>query len=67
MSEKVKCLAKFNAFIKDHKENFVNNPKCRLINPAIPELGVVSKSIIENINKPSESKHASINGTVPET
>ena len=51
--EKVECLAKSTAFItlKDHKENFTNNPKCRLINPAKPELGKVSKTVIEDINK----------------
>ena len=53
ISEKVKCLAKSNAFItiKDHKEDFLNNPKCRPINPAKPELGKVSKAIIDTINK----------------
>ena len=33
--------------IKDHKENFRNNTKCRLINPTKPELGKVSKKILE--------------------
>ena len=53
ISEKVECLTKSTAFItlKDHKGNFINNPKCRLINPAKPELGKVSKTIIEDINK----------------
>ena len=43
ISEKVEYLAKSTAFItlKDHKEDFSNNPKCRLINPAKPELGKV--------------------------
>ena len=36
--------------MKDHKEDFTANPKCRLINPAKSELGKVSKSIIETIN-----------------
>ena len=37
-------LAKKTAFItlKDHKENFENTPKCRLINPAKSDLGRVS-------------------------
>ena len=41
-----------NCFItlKDHKENFLNNPTTRLINPAKNELGRISKVIIENIN-----------------
>ena len=52
IEDKVECLAKNAVFItlKDHKEDFVNNPKCRLINPAKPELGKVSKSLIETIN-----------------
>ena len=33
--------------IKDHKENFRNNTKCRLINPTKQELGKVSKKILE--------------------
>ena len=46
-------MAKNVSFItlKDHKENFENNPKCRLINPAKIELGKVSKHILEKINK----------------
>ena len=45
-------LAKKEAFItlKDHKENFKNDPKCRLINPAKSELGRVSKQILDHIN-----------------
>ena len=39
-----------NCFItlKDHKDNFQNNPTTRLINPAKNELGRISKSILEN-------------------
>ena len=37
--------------IKDHKENFLNHPKVRLINPAKNELGRMSKTILDNINK----------------
>ena len=36
--------------LKDHKDNFVNNPKCRLINPAKGEMGIVSKKLLEAIN-----------------
>ena len=45
-------MAKKKAFItlKDHKDDFNTNPKCRLINPAKSELGKVSKIAIENIN-----------------
>ena len=42
-----------NCFIslKDHKENFQNNPTIRLINPAKNELGKMSKVILDAINK----------------
>ena len=41
-----------NCFItlKDHKENFVNHPTTRLINPAKNEIGRISKSILHKIN-----------------
>ena len=32
--------------MKDHKDNFENNPKCRLLNPAKTELGKISKRIL---------------------
>ena len=34
---------------KDHKENFQNNKQSRLINPCKPEIGQVSKRIVENV------------------
>lgn len=37
--------------LKDHKENFNNNPTTRLINPAKNELGRISKTILQHINK----------------
>ena len=42
-----------NCFIslKDHKENFQNNPTVRLIKPAKNELGKISKVILDRINK----------------
>ena len=42
-----------NSFItlKDHKANFENNPKVRLINPAKNEIGRISKAILDKINK----------------
>ena len=36
--------------IKDHKENFLNHRKVRLINPAKNELGRISKTILDNIS-----------------
>ena len=36
--------------LKDHKENFENNPICRLINPAKSDSGRISKSILDKLN-----------------
>ena len=36
--------------LKDHRENFENNPKCRLINPAKTEIAIISKHYLEKIN-----------------
>ena len=51
--DRVECLAKTPAYItlKDHKENFMSKPTCRLINPSKNELGKVSKQILEDINR----------------
>ena len=40
IDHRLEHLAMNAAFItiKDHKDNFVNNPQCQLINPAKPEL-----------------------------
>ena len=45
-------MKKREAFIslKDHKENFQTNPKCRLINPAKSDSGKISKSILDRLN-----------------
>ena len=53
LADKIDQLAKTEAFInvKDHKENFVNKPTCRLINQAKIDFGKISKKIIEDINK----------------
>ena len=53
VADKMEVNAKKDAFItlKDHKENFANNPKTRLINPAKNEIGRISKVILDNINK----------------
>ena len=42
--------------LKDHKDGFKNNPKCRLINPAKTDRGRVSKTMIENIIKVVKQK-----------
>ena len=37
--------------LKDHKENFLNNPTLPLIHPAKNKLGRISKAVLDNINK----------------
>lgn len=52
LEDKVERMSEQPAFItlKDHKENFHNNPKCRLINPAKSEIGKISKFHLDKIN-----------------
>ena len=47
----MECYSDQHAFItlKDHKNNFKNNPKCRLINPSKSEVGRISKAYLSNI------------------
>jgi len=51
IADRVESFARREAFItlKDHKDNFANNPKCRLINPAKSEIGLISKQHLEKI------------------
>ena len=42
--------------LKDHKVNFQNDPKCRLINPAKLEIGIISKHYVELINNKIREK-----------
>ena len=42
--------------IKDHKPNFPNSIKCRLINPAKSQIGIISKQLLNNINRTIRSK-----------
>ena len=52
IEDRVEQYAQQPAFLtlKDHKDNFVNNPKCRLINPAKSSIGKVSKRHLDKIN-----------------
>ena len=38
-----------NITLKDHKNNFSNDPTCRLLNPCKPEIGKVSKQILAKV------------------
>ena len=51
-------MAQRQAFIslKNHKENFENNPKRRLLNPAKNNLWLLSKQVLDRINKNIWSK-----------
>ena len=42
-------LSKPFILLKDHKEDFTQDPKCRLINPAKTDLGKISKQILEKM------------------
>ena len=42
--------------LKDHKDNFANNPEVRLLNPTKPELGRVSKQILAKVVKEVKEK-----------
>ena len=50
--------ARRQAFIslKDHKKNFQNNPKCRLLNPAKNNLGLISKQVLDRVNNSIRSQ-----------
>ena len=45
LDDRVFATQKKDAYItiKDHKENYLNDTKCRLLNPTKPELGKISK------------------------
>ena len=45
VDDRIEFFAKREAFVtlKDHKDNFVSHPKCRLINTAKSEIGKISK------------------------
>ena len=52
ISDRIDPINTTPAFIslKDHKPDFENHPKCRLINRTKSEFGKVSKAILDNIN-----------------
>ena len=52
IADRVDKMSQEEAFItlKNHKENFQNNPKVRLINPAKTQIGKISKQYLQEIN-----------------
>ena len=53
LADRMEIYAESEAFItlKDHKPDFQQRPQCRLINPAHPEMGILSKQLLERCNK----------------
>ena len=51
LDERMECYSDQSAFItlKNHKANFKNNTKCRLINPSKSEIGLFSKHYLSLI------------------
>ena len=58
LDERVEIMARKDAYVtlKDHKPNFENNPKCRLINPAKSNIGKISKIELQKINSEIRQK-----------
>ena len=52
ISDRVEPIAHKEAYVtlKDHKKGFPNDPKCRLINPAKTNIGLLSKKILQKVN-----------------
>ena len=58
IDDRMYCTAKRDTFItlKDHKKQFMNNPKFRVINPTKSELGMISKQMLSEIITTVKSK-----------
>ena len=52
LTNRTDTMAESTAFLtlKDHKPDFENHTKCRLINPAKSDVGKISKSILDTVN-----------------
>ena len=58
LDERIECMAESPAFVslKDHKDNFENNPKCRLLNPSKTEIGMVARKHLQAVNESIRSE-----------
>ena len=58
LADRINTTAERETFItlKDHKEKFKNKPTCRLINSCKPEIGKISKQLLEKIVKVVKDK-----------
>ena len=52
LDDRIEKIPETEAFItlKDHKQNFIHQPSCRLINPTKTEMGIISQKILQTIN-----------------
>ena len=52
LAERIQKFTEKNTFVtlKDHKDNFLRNTPCRLINPAKTEISKISKQYLDQIN-----------------
>ena len=52
LDNRIECLAKKNSYItlKNHKDNFYNDPQSRLINLTKSDIGIICKNILDGIN-----------------
>ena len=50
LDDKMEVFQKKESFVtlKDHKESFENNSKCRLINPSKTDIGKIAKQILQS-------------------
>ena len=53
LDDRIETTARNAPFItlKDHKDDFTNKPQCRLTNPTKSEIGIISKQMLDRINK----------------
>ena len=53
LEDRIETLTETQCYItiKDHKPNFPGRTDCRLINPAKTNIGMISKQILEKVNK----------------
>ena len=58
IADRVEVMSQSLAFIsiKDHKQNFETDTKCRLINPAKSQIGILSRQILQEANRQLRSK-----------
>ena len=58
IADRIEKMPERDAFVtlKDHKQNFLNNTQCRLINPTKSEIGKISSILIKEINSKIRAK-----------